>query len=471
MSELNTCSLQKETMVLSILSRVQETLYFTVTKISEWSLIFLIVAVPLIVNPKAMDYWYQPKIESVYALIIIAGFAWFLKAIIKDKSFFWKKTSLTVPLLLYTAAFTLSTLFSIDFTRSLKGDVFRCEGLYTLLAYVSLVFLFINQVNTQELARKLFIGLIVSSVLVSLYGLFQYFYFDPTAHFIMKYLPARVGIASTIGNSNFLGKFLVLVIPLVLSFYLHENTFMMRFLLFAALLVCLAALVLTFTRASWLSMVLGFALFLFLAFRNNLLKVKKRRFIILGILLAGAILFLNSYRAENSFLSGGRVYERIMSVFNDKQSQGVATRLFVWKRALPLIMEKPLLGYGAETFEIAFRKDNIEYIKTFNDYVSIDRAHNNYIDNAFSHGFIGLGAYLSVIIAFLMYMFKMLKNAGDNYHKLLYVGILSGYCGYLFNDMFIFSVASVSPTFWSLMGLSVAAGRIDMMKKTNNRRD
>ena len=147
-------------------------------------------------------------------------------------------------------------------------------------------------------------------------------------------------------------------------------------------------------------MILGFALFLFLAFRNHLLKVKKRRFIILAILLVGAILFLNSYRAEHSFLSGGRVYERIMSVFNDKQSQGVATRLFVWKRAVPLIMEKPFLGYGAETFEIAFRKDNIEYIKTFNDWVSIDRAHNNYIDNAFSHGFIGLGAYLAVIDCF-----------------------------------------------------------------------
>ena len=465
MSQLNTHLLHKEIMVLSLSSRVKETVYFTATKISEWSLIFLIAAVPLIVNPKAMDYWYQPKIESVYALIIIAGFAWFLKALIKDKSFFWKRTSLTIPLLLYTAAFTLSTLFSIDFTRSLKGDIFRWEGLYTLLAYVSLVFLFINQVNTQELARKLFIGLIVCSVLVSLYGLFQYIYFDPTAHFIMKYLPARVGIASTIGNSNFLGKYLVLVIPLVLSFYVNEHSFMMRFLLFGALSVCLAALVLTFTRASWLSMVLSFSLFLLLAFKSHLLKVKKRQFITLAILLAGTIFFLNSYRADNSFFSGGRVYERIISVFKDKQSKGVATRLFVWKRTVPLIKENPWLGYGAETFEIAFKKDNMEYIRTFNDYVSIDRAHNNYIDNAFSHGLIGLGAYLAVIITFLIHMFNLLKNADDNYHKLLYVGIISGYCGYLFNDIFIFSVASVSPTFWSLMGLSVAAGRLEHSEK------
>lgn len=235
----------------------------------------------------------------------------------------------------------------------------------------------------------------------------------------------------------------------------------MKFFLFTALVVCLAALVLTFTRASWLSMVLGFALFLFLVFRNHLIKVKKRQFITLGILLAGIILFLNSYRVNDLFLSGGRIYERSMAVFKDKQSKGVATRLFVWKRTLPLIMEKPLLGHGAETFEIAFKKDNMEYIRTFNDYVSIDRAHNNYIDTAFSHGLIGLGAYLAVIITFLVHMLKLLKNASDNYHKLLYVGIISGYCGYLFNDIFIFSVASVSPTFWSLMGLSVAAGRLE----------
>ena len=196
-------------MVFSVSSRAKENLYFTADKIGEWSLIFLFAAVPLIVNPKAMDYWYQPKVESIYALLIIAGCAWFVKAVIKDKTFFWKGTPLTVPLLLYVAAFTLSTLFSIDFTRSLKGDIFRCEGLYTLLAYVSLVFLFVNQVTTPELSRKLFSGLIICSVLVSLYGLFQYFYFDPTAHFIMKYLPARVGIASTIGNSNSLGKYLV----------------------------------------------------------------------------------------------------------------------------------------------------------------------------------------------------------------------------------------------------------------------
>ena len=453
--------MHRENTFLNLSYKIRETLYFTCTKTIEWCLIFIIAVVPLIVNPKAYDYWYKPKIESVYVLIIIAGVAWFLKAIIKDKSFCWKSSSLTIPLLFYTTAFTLSTMFSINFNRSLNGDIFRCEGLYTLLAYVSLVFLFINQVKTQEIAKKLFIGLIICSALVSLYGLFQYFCYNPTAHFILKYFPTRIGIESTIGNSNFLGKYLVLVIPIVFSFYLNGDSFVIKFLLLTALLLCLAALVLTFTRASWLSMILGFSLFLFLTFRNHLLVVGKRRFISLGVILILIIFFLNIYRSDHSFISGGRVYERVISVFKDKRSQGVATRLFVWKRALRLIIERPWLGHGTETFEVAFKKDNIDYIKTFHDFVSIDRAHNNYIDTTFSHGLIGLVAYLAVVGSFLIHLLNMLKIAGDRYHKLLYVGIISGYCGYLFNDMFIFSVVSVSPTFWSLMGLSVAKGRLE----------
>ena len=453
--------MHRENTLLNLSCRIREPLYFACTKTIEWCLIFILAVVPLIINPKAYDYWYKPKIESVYVLIIIAGFAWFLKAIIKDKSFCWKSSSLTIPLLFYTATFTLSTMFSINFNRSLNGDIFRCEGLYTLLAYVSLVFLFINQVKTQEIARKLFIGLIICSALVSLYGLFQYFCYNPTAHFILKYFPARIGIESTIGNSNFLGKYLVLVIPVVFSFYLNGDSFVIKFLLLTALLLCLSALVLTFTRASWLSMVLGFSLFLFLAFRNHLLKVERRRFIILGVIVVLIIFFLNIYRSDHSFISGGRVYERVISVFKDKRSQGVATRLFVWKRALRLIKERPWLGHGTETFEVAFKKDNIDYIKTFHDYVSIDRAHNNYIDTTFSHGLVGLVAYLAVVGSFLIHLLNMLKIAGDRYYKLLYVGIISGYCGYLFNDIFIFSVVSVSPTFWSLMGLSVAMGRLE----------
>ncbi|TNF54428.1 O-antigen ligase family protein, partial [bacterium] len=139
------------------------------------------------------------------------------------------------------------------------------------------------------------------------------------------------------------------------------------------------------------------------------------------------------------------------------------TRLYVWKRALFLIKERPWFGYGLETFPIAFQQFNKDYTKRFNDYIVVDRAHNNYIDTAFALGIIGLGTYCAVILAFLAYLYRLVKQTENSVRQLFYTGIFSGFCGYLINDLFIFSVVSVSPTFWSLMGLTVAAGRVDMI--------
>jgi len=448
---------------------VRESIYFICIKTIEWSLIFLITIVPLIINPRSFDYWYRPKIESTYALLIIAGVAWLIKAIFKDRSFLWKSNPLTFTLLFYVSTAIISTIFSIDVRRSLYGDPLRVEGFCTVLAYIALVFLFINQVRTQDLAKKLFVGLILGATLVSLYGLIQYFGYNPTEHFFYKHFRRGPGVGSTIGNPNFLGKYLVLIIPIIFSLYLGKVSFKRDVILGLSLFICFAALIATFTRASWLGAVIGIIVLLFFCFKNSLLIGRGKRLIMCGLILFLIAIFFNIYSPGHSAKrvtsrkqkATGEIVKRTISTFEIKKGRGVATRLYVWEKALHLIKEKPWFGYGLETFEIAFKKYHMEYMRIFNDRVSIDRAHNNYIDTAFSLGVIGLGAYLSVIVIFLFHLFNLLKRADDNFHKLLYVGIISGYCGYLINDLFIFSVVSVSPSFWCLMGLTIAKGRLE----------
>jgi O-antigen ligase len=107
-----------------------------------------------------------------------------------------------------------------------------------------------------------------------------------------------------------------------------------------------------------------------------------------------------------------------------------------------------------------FKQFNQEYTDIFNDWVIIDRAHNTYLDTAFSMGLAGLAAYLAIIFSFLAYFRQILRGIRDGSRKLLFLGILAAFCGYLVNGLFIFSVVSVSPTFWSLMGLTIAAGEL-----------
>ena len=151
------------------------------------------------------------------------------------------------------------------------------EGLYTVLAYGALVVLFLNQVKSEELVGKLFSALIIGATLVSLYALVQYFGFDPTEHFYYRYWRRGPGVGSTIGNPNFLGKYLVLIIPILFSLCLKKDTPKRSLLIGLSLAVCFAALIATFTRASWLSFLMGFLFFLFLASRKKLLKGSGRR--------------------------------------------------------------------------------------------------------------------------------------------------------------------------------------------------
>jgi len=146
---------------------------------------------------------------------------------------------------------------------------------------------------------------------------------------------------------------------------------------------------------------------------------------------------------------------KIRSSFDVEKGMGVATRLFVWKRVVGLIMEKPIFGYGPDTHRRVMSKANLEYLRKFKDIVIIDRAHNNYLDIAVGRGLVGLGAYLSVVVTFMVWLWKTIKKERERSRKTLFCCIFAAFFGYLINDFFIFSVVSVSPTFWSLMGLTL----------------
>ena len=90
----------------------------------------------------------------------------------------------------------------------------------------------------------------------------------------------------------------------------------------------------------------------------------------------------------------------------------------------------------------------------------IDRSHNNYLDMAIAQGLLGLSAYLWIMITFLIWLIKTLSAEQDMTRRIWYCGVIASVAGYLLNDMFIFSVVSVSPTFWSLLGLTIAMKRL-----------
>jgi len=438
-------------------------LLFTLNRILWISAIFIIAGIPVIINPTALDYWYKPKVDSLYVLIVIIFFALFLKKIIFKENFLFRKTCLLVPLCLYGFSITVSTFLSVCPEMSIKGDAWRYEGIITLLSYIAAVIIFSDIVRREQEFHLLVKALLFSTFLISLYGIIQYAGFNPTEHFIPELRLTERRAGSTIGNPNFLGKFLVLVLPLYIAYFFYSDSNIKRLYFASGFVFSFLALIFTFTRGSWIGFASSMLLLFFIIPGRKLVssQVKKITVVIMVFLCTGfcAGLFFAEEGEKNNPSFFPMLKYKIRSSFDFEKGMGVATRLFLWKKTVSLIVKKPVFGYGPDTHVKVMRKVNLEHFRKFNDNVVVDRAHNNYLDTALGSGLAGLGTYLSVIAIFMVWLWKTMKREREKSKKILFCCIFSAFFGYLINDLFIFSVVSVSPTFWSLMGLTLALNR------------
>lgn len=141
--------------------------------------------------------------------------------------------------------------------------------------------------------------------------------------------------------------------------------------------------------------------------------------------------------------------------FEGKEKLGSA-RGYIWSRSFPLIINKPLLGYGPDTFALAFPQS--DYVGKYNAYnttnMVVDKAHNTFIQIAINSGVFALLAYvvLHIILAVRMisYFVKNKFNATSIYHSIFSSVVLGYFIASFFND----STVQVSPTYWGLLGLS-----------------
>ncbi|HCB30299.1 MAG TPA: hypothetical protein DEP50_05855, partial [Acinetobacter lwoffii] len=130
---------------------------------------------------------------------------------------------------IYVLFLTLSLFFADNLDLALNGAFLRCEGYSTLLLYM---ILFSAARLSGEWQKKQLDLVLLTASLVSLYGIFQYFAIDPFPRDFIRWHWKE--IFSTMGNPNFLGTFLVLMLPLAYHNLLESGS--KRYLLIYSLL-------------------------------------------------------------------------------------------------------------------------------------------------------------------------------------------------------------------------------------------
>lgn len=216
------------------------------------------------------------------------------------------KTRYYIPLFVYTFFVILSYIFAMDKVVATRGFIQMHQGFYVLISYVLLVFMLINLVRKEKHVWAFLYAFLFVGALVSLIGIGQYFGYDifRTEQVMLLILPKVLesikdeiiinfglfGIYATMGNSNFVGSFAALMIPLGFSLYFYLKNYLAK--LFAFIFVGLMIFV-TYgsnSRAGLVGVLISLLIFVILFRKQFLIKPVTALMPILVILTMGIAL-------------------------------------------------------------------------------------------------------------------------------------------------------------------------------------
>jgi O-antigen ligase len=270
--------------------------------------------------------------------------------------------------------------FGIFLTIGLFFSPSRAEGIDSAQRFLSCFALFYLILHYAPKEEKIRFTILLSASLVSLYGIYQYFFgLEETRRFISLYQLPQVfadrasssRIFSTFMYPNSLAGYLILVFPIALSSFWSQKR---RWLYLICLLLILVALYLSGSKGGLIT--LSAILFLFFIKKNRL-------FSILTLSLFLLLCFYIFLPLPTSFLA----------------------RLCYWKAAVKIIADSPLFGMGLSSFSILYFK----YKSPFDDWET-KMVHNDYLQIGVEMGLLGLCSWLWFVIAFAIKGQKAVKR-------------------------------------------------------------
>jgi tetratricopeptide (TPR) repeat protein len=417
------------------------------------ALLFLALVLPLMFFPRTFNRFDLSKsvlLLSVAVLIV----AFFAQKLSLSGRVVWSRTPLDVPVLLFFLVIVASSVFSLNSLESWVGSSFviRKEPVPLWISYIVIFFAAANFLTDYHKRARLMSLLAMVSLPISVFAIAQslglgLFYSDR---------PAQLQVSSTLGNPIYLGAYLTVVIPVCLGLFMQTRSRGAKVLWAFAGIFSAAALVLTFNRGGWLGAAVGVLVFLGLVVATSASRERRRFLVILIviILLVPAGLFLVQ-----------RVAPRTLSILapatSRPQLSGTALkRTLILRSTVSLIRDRPLLGWGPETYRDVFAlRQDPRLVKLAQDApLTADRPHNQIFYVAYSFGSLGLFAYFWIVTGLLGLAWR--ADWPSQKDRFLVIGIIAAATGYLVQEQFSFSAAAVTPLFWLFLGMIVNSGTV-----------
>jgi O-antigen ligase len=333
--------------------------------------------VPLVIAPGFLFYFdVTPKL-AILLLGVAAALPWFTPR----RELRWLYSLLSI----LAASLILSTILSSRVELSVFGSTWRRFGLITQLALLLFTALAASDLagGRNRLRMYLRAGTAVA-IPISLYGVAQYFGWDPwlpkQAYHVGEGVWTIVRPPSTLGYVSYFANYLVFAVFLGIALYSIEERGWWKRAGAAAAFLATFAIVLSGTRAAILALLLG-GVYLWLALGTPV----RRRVIALaaGAVAAIALFFFSP--------AGQMLRSRVRWYVEDPRG---GARLLLWRDSLTLASRHWLAGIGPEAFSSEFpHVQSAGLSRAYPDFYH-ESAHNILLDALTAQGVVGLLALI-----------------------------------------------------------------------------
>ncbi|MBD3363031.1 hypothetical protein GF362_04900 [Candidatus Dojkabacteria bacterium] len=374
-------------------------------------LVFILIFIPLIVNFNFFRAYELPKIfifrvcVSLLTIVVLLHHMFFLKTYQNTKKIKLNRESaiILIGIFLIIIWLTITTLLSDNIITSIWGNYDKRFGLLTIMNLI-----FFGLLSFDILQRNLQKFLFLFSVCIPVFILINFK--DSYEQLFLGTLDLNLTegrVVGTFGQSNFLAGYVLLMMPFLLYFL-----YSIKSKLFKTYIVM--NIVVSIILVWWSGSRMGQIILIFLLIYSLALFIKHyftqpilKKFALAISIILGIMVILIVFTTSSRFQAFGLLDD---------------TRRNIWKASLQAISDSPLIGYGLDVG--GYILPAYMYQSGVNVPISLDRAHNEFLDISLNTGLIGL-VFVSCFALYLYYKFLTLFKGMEAKKKILFIVLLS----------------------------------------------
>ncbi len=351
-------------------------------------------------------------------LLLLLGVTWLAKMAVNKELGLFLRTPLNKPIAYYLLACLTSTLLGSLF---LKVDLMT--GFFFVLKYFEYVFVYfvvVNHLKYRRQAVSYLWALLIVCMIVSILAIDQ--------------IPGRVSapFEGETGEPNTFGGYLLFMICITIGLLLTTESFRSQLIYGAISLFFIIPFFYTQSRSSYLGMIVGTLVFVWLS--------NKRRWILTGLVL-GIILL--------PFVTPKEVTQRVGFTFTQRLHEGrqvtiggarldtsTSARLMDWVHVFRDFPTHPFFGYGVTGYKFL----DAQYFKVL-----------------IETGIIGMGFFIILMSRIFKLARHNYKTTADPFEKGLCMGFLAGFVGLLAHatGSNTFIIVRIMEPFWFVLAMIV----------------